>query len=157
MSLWMKLLIGAAAMVVVLNIISFLIEESKPIPALIQIKEVSGRTESDVAKILGKGKFEEKWKNERAGCTVCPKYSYQDGKYEVIFINDVADRITVNNLDNYDYKDKIIMGLLGLSDTTPTTQTNLVKRWNSYEGFREIMAFNKNGKVDYVVVLSKAE
>lgn len=157
MTLWKKLFIGAVALILVLHVIGIIMEGSKPFPALIQLRDVSGKTAGEVEKILGKGRFEGKWKDDRAGCVACPGYSYQNGKYKIIFINDIADRITIKDLDNYEYKDEVVMGLLGLPDAEPSAQNERVKRWNSIEGYREIMAYNNNGKLDYVVILTLAE
>jgi len=157
MSLWKKLFIGAMALVLVFKIFGIIVEDQKSVPALIQIREVSGKTLGEVEKILGKGTLESKWKNDRAGCSACPRYSFQAGKYDIIFINDIADRITINRLGNYEYDDEVIMGLLGLPDATPSIQNDLIKRWSSIEGYREIMAFNENGKVNHLMVFTNAE
>ncbi|WP_159469474.1 hypothetical protein [Dyadobacter sp. 3J3] len=161
MSLWKKILIGFVLLVFTANIIDgyFIKHDSKPeegVKALFSIKEISGKSITDVEKIFGKGHLESKWKDKKSGCKACPKYLYQGGKYEVIFIDKVADRITINKLNDYEFTNKAIMGIIGLSEATPSFQTDFVKRWNFHGGYREIMAFEEKNKVNYILILSKA-
>lgn len=123
----------------------------------IQLRELSGKTVENVETILGKGKLESKWKDERAGCKECPKYVYKNGSIEVIYIKGVADRITLNGLNEYDYPQGALQAL-GIESVNADFSNDIVTRWKNIPGFIEISAFNGlNNKIDYVLVKTKAE
>ena len=83
---------------------------------------------------------------------------YRDGKIEIIYIKEIADRITINNLSEYSFKNHIILGLLGLkSDTNPTFENDEVKRWDNYEKYTQIAAFAKKDKLEYILIKSKVK
>ena len=127
------------------------------VPAVIQIRELSGKTVENVESIIGKGKLESKWKDERAGCIDCPKCVYKNGSIEVIYIKGVADRITLTGLSQYNYPQGGLQAL-GIDSTNAEFSNDIVTRWRSVPGFLEISAFNGlNNKVDYVLVKTKAE
>ena len=127
-----------------------------PITSVLNVNEIAGKRIEEVEKKLGKGTFEKNWKDQRAGCVSCPKYIYKNGQVEVIFIQDVADRITINNLGQYSYPSEALPAI-GLENMETEFTNDMVTRWRSINGYREISAFNgQNNKVDYVLVLTKA-
>lgn len=72
----------------------------------------------------------------------CQKAIYQDGKYEVVFINGVADWITINQTLAYRF-DTSVVEHLGLPKVTPTfNNPKAVVRWEDIAGLREVSAFN---------------
>lgn len=125
--------------------------------AILPIKQVAGLSRKQVEQVLGRGAFASNWKDSRAGCVACPKYTYKGDSVEVIYIKGKADRITLNGLANYDFAYGVVQGL-GLSPKEPVFFDGNVMRWYDYEGLKEIMAFNNGGgKVDYMLIKTKAE
>ncbi|MCF0065090.1 hypothetical protein MUK70_06505 [Dyadobacter chenwenxiniae] len=128
------------------------------IKAAYKLSELSGKKEKEVSKIYGAGTKMGIWKDARAGCVDCPKMSYKSDSVEVIFINGKSDRITLNHLQNYDFNDEVILGLLDLPVATPTFDSKSgTKRWEQYHGYRSISAFGSEGKINYILILSQAE
>ena len=125
---------------------------------LVDLSKVAFKSEKEVEAILGKGKLDSYWRDADAGCDKCPKVVYRDGKIEIIYIKEIADRITINNLSEYSFKNHIILGLLGLkSDTNPTFENDEVKRWDNYEKYTQIAAFAKKDKLEYILIKSKVK
>lgn len=131
--------------------------DEKVISAVVNLDSLSGRSQEVVSQLLGPGEKQGTWKDKKAGCVKCPKMSYKSGKIEVIYINQVADRVTVNDLSDYKFTDKEILGAVGLKESAPSFENDFVKRWYGLGGYREIAAFSNEGKVNYILVLSKAE
>jgi hypothetical protein len=72
----------------------------------------------------------------------CQKATYQNGKYEVVFINGLADWITINKTLAYRLNDSVIE-YLGLPKVAPTfSNPKAVIRWEEIVGLREVSAFN---------------
>jgi hypothetical protein len=128
------------------------------IKAAYKLSELSGKNEKEVSKIYGAGTKMGIWKDARAGCVDCPKMNYKSDSVEVIFINGKSDRITLNHLENYDFNNEVILGLLDLPVATPTFDNKSdIKRWEQYHGYRSISAFGNKGKINYILILSRAE
>ncbi|MBE9465191.1 hypothetical protein ACFP1I_15740 [Dyadobacter subterraneus] len=135
-------------------------EEEEMLAPIVEVdlSKVAFKSEKEVEAILGKGKLDSYWRDADAGCDKCPKVVYRDGKIEIIYIKEIADRITINNLSEYSFKNHIILGLLGLkSDTNPTFENDEVKRWDNYEKYTQIAAFAKKDKLEYILIKSKVK
>jgi hypothetical protein len=83
----------------------------------------------------------------------CKKLTYQGGKYEIVFINGVADWITINQTLAYSL-DTTVIEYLGLPKAAPTFRNpGMVTRWEDIAGLREVNAFdNGSGKVGYFYI-----
>ena len=68
----------------------------------INIADIANKTIKEVNKLLGKPNSMDKAKPSGTPCKTnpCDKAFYKDSKFEIIFINKVADWITINNLSN---------------------------------------------------------
>jgi len=131
-------------------------DENATVVVEMDLEKVSMRNEQEVEAVLGKGKLDSYYSDEKAGCEKCPKMVYKDGKIEIIFINEIADRITINNLSDFDFEDRVILGLLGLKDNIkPAIDNRDLKQWDNYQKYSQISAFAKDGKVDFLLVKSK--
>ena len=131
-------------------------DENATVVVEMDIEKVSMRNEQEVEAVLGKGKLDSYYSDEKAGCEKCPKMVYKEGKIEIIFINEIADRITINNLSDFEFEDRVILGLLGLKDNIkPAIDNRDLKQWDNYQKYSQISAFAKDGKVDYLLVKSK--
>lgn len=122
---------------------------------LMNIRDIANQTQEDIATILGPQSSLDPAAAARSGCPNCQKYSYQDGKIEIIYINDMADWITIFPPQGTSPRQTLIM--LGLPDASPNATTPTLWRWNQTPGIREIQArLNAEGTVEsvYVVVLT---
>lgn len=125
---------------------------------LVDLSKVAFKSEKEVEAVLGKGKLESYWRDAKAGCDKCPKMIYREGKIEIIYINEIADRITITDLSEFSFKHHVILGMLNLKrDIAPTFENDDVMRWDNYEKYTEIAAFAKKDKVDYLLIKSKSK
>jgi hypothetical protein len=135
-------------------------EEKTEIQKIINIKDIAGKQLSDVAKVLGTAEKTEKVQPSRTPCKQipCDKVFFQNGKFEVVFINNLADWITINNTSDNELDENAIE-LLGLTKTAPTFQNIMhVIRWENIEGFKEISFFNDgSGKIKYIYIKVNTE
>ena len=131
-------------------------DENAPVTVEIDLSKVAMRSEQEVEAVLGKGKLDSYYKDDKANCEKCPKMIYKEGKVEIIFINEIADRIMINNLSDFDFEDRVILGLLDLKDNIkPVLDNDEVKRWDNYEKYSQIAAFAKDGKIEYILIKAK--
>ncbi|WP_221393841.1 hypothetical protein [Dyadobacter sp. NIV53] len=131
-------------------------DENAPVTVEMDLGKVAMRNEQEVEAVLGKGKLDSYYKDDKAGCEKCPKMVYKEGKIEIIFINEIADRIMINNLSDFDFEDRVILGLLDLKNNIkPVLDTDEVKRWDNYEKYSQIAAFSKIDKIEYILIKCK--
>jgi hypothetical protein len=160
---WAKWKFIALAIIALAIFVKFFIlkdEEDVTVAPIVEVdlSKVAFKSEKEVEAILGKGKLDSYWRDADAGCDKCPKVIYRDGKVEIIYINEIADRITINNLSEYDFKNHVILGLLDLKrDINPTFENDEVKRWDNYEKYTQIAAFAKKDKIEYLLIKSKSK
>ncbi|MCF0073557.1 hypothetical protein LZD49_23965 [Dyadobacter sp. CY261] len=133
-------------------------DENAVVTVELDLPQVALRNQQEVAAILGDGKLESFYNDEKAGCEKCPKVSYREGKVEIIYINDIADQIRLNNLSDFEFENRVILGLLNLSENIPPkVDEDGLKRWDNYQKYTQIAAFSKKGHVDYILIKSKTE
>ena len=133
-------------------------DENAAVTVELDLPQVALRSQQEVAAVLGKGKLESYYRDEKAGCERCPRASYRDGKIEIIYINEIADQIRLNKLSDYAFENRIILGLLNLSENiAPNVDEEGVKTWDNYQKYTQISAFSKDGHVDYILIKSKTE
>jgi len=135
-------------------------EEEETLAPIVEVdlSKVAFKSEKEVEAVLGKGKLDSYWRDADAGCDKCPKVVYKEGKIEIIYINEIADRITISNLSEFAYKNKVILGLLDLkNEIDPTFENKDVKRWDNYEKYTQIAAFSNKDKIDYILIKSKSK
>ncbi len=131
-------------------------ENRDPLIVELDLNNVAGRTEKEVEAVLGQGKMDSYYRDESAGCEKCPKLTYKEGKIEIIYIDERADRIALRDLSDFDFDDRTILGLLNFrKDRVPTFEDKKVKRWDNFEKYTQIAAFSNGGKIDYILVKTK--
>lgn len=132
-------------------------DENSPVTVEMDLEQVAFRNQEEIEAILGKGKLDSYYSDAEANCEKCPKMIYREGKIEIIFINEIADRITIKDLSDFDFENRVILGLLGLKDNIkPAVDNDGLKQWDHYQKYSQIAAFGKNGKVEYILVKSKS-
>lgn len=116
---------------------------------ILNIRDIAGQTQEDIATILGHQSQLDAESAARAGCPTCQKYAYQDGLVKIVYINDMADWITITPRSAVPATHT--PSLLGLPSTHPDHTDNKVLRWKSFEGIREIITYRKaDGTIDYI-------
>lgn len=122
---------------------------------VISLNSIAGKTVDVIEKILGKPEEQELVSPRNTPCQEqpCVKAIYQNGQYEVVFINGVADWITIHQTAAYDL-DTSIIEQLGLPKMPPTfSNSEAVMRWEHIAGLREVSFFNNgSGKVSYIYI-----
>ncbi|MET7256301.1 hypothetical protein [Dyadobacter fermentans] len=133
-------------------------DENGIVTVELDLPQVALRSQQEVAAILGKGQLESYYRDARADCEKCPRVSYRDGKVEITYINEIADQIRLNKLSDYAFQNRIILGLLNLSENiAPNIDQGSVKTWDNYQKYSQITAFSQNGRVDYILIKCKTE
>jgi hypothetical protein len=133
-------------------------DENATVVVELDLAQVAFRNQKEVEAVLGKGKLDSYYKDEKAGCDKCPKLIYRDGKVEIIFINEIADRITLKNLSDFEFENRVILGLLNLKENIdPNVDEDGLKRWDNYEKYSQIAAFSSGSNIDYILIKSKTE
>lgn len=137
------------------NSANVLIEKTSKKKLIIDILSIVGKGKSGVEKVLGESESSEKIKPSNTPCKdkACDKLTYKSGKYEVVFINNKADWITIYNVSEFD-TDVNAIELLGLKHAEPEFNNPLnVIRWKNIENIKEINFFdNGSGKLDYIYI-----
>lgn len=127
---------------------------------IIDVLSIVGKDKTTVEKVLGKPENIEKIKPSGTPCVNkgCDKLIYKSGKYEVVFINDKADWITIYNVSQFDTTVENIE-LLGLEITDPDFNSPLnVIRWKNIQNIKEINFFdNGSGKLNYIYIHALTE
>ena len=155
---WYNWRIVVLAIIVVAIFIKFFVLEEKernqdPLVVEIDLNNVARRTEKEVEAVLGEGKLDSYYRDETVGCEKCPKRTYKEGKIEIIFIDERADRIALRSMSDFEFEDRTILGLLNFrEDQKPTYEDKKVKRWDNFEKYAQIAAFSNGGKIDYIMV-----
>ena len=126
---------------------------SAPEP-LLNIRDIANQTQEDIATILGPQSSLDPDAATRSGCPTCQKYSYQDGKIEIVYINDMADWITIFPPKGTPARQTLT--LLGLPDAQPDATTPTLWRWGQIAGIREIQAhLDPAGSIEFIYLLVK--
>lgn len=116
---------------------------------ILPIRDIANQTQEDIATILGHQSQLDAESAAKSGCATCQKYSYQDGLVKIVYINDMADWITI--MPRTPAPARQTPALLGLPDTEPDASAPGVLHWTQYEGIHKISAFRKSdGTLDYI-------
>jgi hypothetical protein len=133
-------------------------DENAPVTVEMDLPQVAFRNEQEVDAILGPGKVVSYYRDDRLNCEKCPTKTYREGKIEITFINEIADRITLRNLNDFDFDDRVILGLLNLKENiAPKIDHDEIKRWDNYEKYTQIAAFSSGDKIEYILIKAKSE
>ena len=122
---------------------------------IIDVSTIIGKNKTDIEKILGKPDNVEMIKPINTPCqdTACEQANYQSNKFEIVFINDKADWITINQVSEYEINDESIE-LLGLEAALPTFNSpGNVTKWNNIENIKELSIFDDgSGHMGYISI-----
>lgn len=124
------------------------------------LKRVAMQPLNVVATVLGAPSKVEVVRPNNTPCQSepCQKAIYQKGKYEIVFINGLADWITINKTLAYRF-DTSAIEELGLPDERPSfNNPESVIRWQNIDGLREVSIFNNGSdRVAYFYIKCTTE
>jgi len=129
------------------------IKEEEPI-VLVDIQKIVNKSVSEVGTVWGKAEKTETVEGFPCSKSKCKRVFFGNGKYEVIFKNGKADRITIYKRGTYLEMNERLIESLGLTKSLPSVNNpSTVIRWNNLDGLNEVSFFN-NGydKVDYILI-----
>ena len=125
---------------------------------VVNLLDIVGKSETEVEAILGKGIDFGDFVDEAIGCTACPTRLYRNDIIEIIYINEVADRITFRNLEGVNFAPEALSALGITGKHTPTLDGNIMKQWKDIEGIKQIVMTSKeSGELDYIRAFYKTE
>ena len=115
-----------------------------PIAAILDVPKIAGKSEEEVAAVLGKPTSCETVKQGK-------KCFFTPGETEVVFISSKADWITIEALDSAPYSDEVLP-LLGLEKTAAVLSNENTMRWETIPGLLEVSVFPAQNGVDYAYI-----
>ena len=134
----------------ILSLISLLALTISAIAApVIDVTKVAGKSKDEVEKILGAPTKTSKTKYGE-------KCFYKKGDTEIVFINGLADWITVEDIDNVPFNKKAITSV-GLEVSHPVKTTDWELQWENLQGFRSISLFKGKSMSDYIYIKVKTK
>ncbi len=116
---------------------------------VIDVTKIAGKSEKEVAAYLG-----QPWSCNQS--KYGNKCQYKKGKTEIVFINNKADWITVEGIDQVSFSISAI-NALGLKVVTPSFSNNFILRWSSIQGLREVSIFKGTSLCGYAYVKWKTK
>lgn len=116
---------------------------------IVDVTKIAGKSEKQVAAYLG----------EPYSCGQSKygkKCQYKKGETEIVFINNKADWITVEGVDQVPFT-KSALKALGLKVVTPAFSNDFILRWNSVQGLSEVSIFKGASLCGYAYVKWKTK
>jgi hypothetical protein len=110
-------------------------------PLLIDVPALAHASQAQVEQVLGKAEF---CRKSRYGLSC----RFAAHGVEVVFANDKAERITVNDMGDTPY-DKNAVSRFGLKAQEPDVATDEMMRWEHLPGLAELTLFADKDKIDY--------
>jgi hypothetical protein len=122
---------------------------SAPLPLLVDVSALAGKSQADVSKALGKS--DECTTINPSGIGKVPQCTYQNGRVEIVFIDARADWITVNDVGLPFKKESIeAFGFKVVLAPGDTPRPDLMLYWTNYPGFINInFAPGASGTIDF--------
>lgn len=114
---------------------------AKPI---IDVLQIVGKSKADVTRIIGKP---QSCRQSKYG----EKCSYSKGECKIVYINDKADWITVEAIDNVPFN-KAALTSIGLPNQEPSFKSDYTLRWSGIAGLREVSLFKGSHNSDYAYI-----
>ncbi|MDB4509322.1 hypothetical protein N9067_04175 [Akkermansiaceae bacterium] len=108
----------------------------------IDLPGVIGKTQPEVARILGEASGSESTKHG-------PKKIYKNGAIEIVFIAGKADWITISDLQDIPFSPSCLEAF-GLKKSKPSHASAIVIRWTEIKGMKSLTVFKgKDEKCEY--------
>ena len=115
----------------------------------VDITKVAGKDKETVDTVLGSPDSSSTSKYGK-------KYHYEKGDTEIVFINGLADWITIYDMDDITFSPKALEEL-GLSVKSPTFKNDYSMRWSGISDLLEVSIFKGTNKCDYAYIKTKTK
>lgn len=120
----------------------------------LNVPAIAGKSQAQVEVLLGPPVSSSSTNPSGTSCP-CPKNTYK-GDIEVIYMNGVADWITINETDNLSFS-KARITQLGLPDEPPTLSSSDSIRWENIAGIKQVELFSSGQKIFYIEIKTNTE
>ena len=119
-------------------------ESQAPVSVIVDVPQIAGKSEAEVAQILGEPTERSTTKND--GNTY-PDLFYRNGQVEIVYVDGKAEWISVMNLDHLPFSPEALPAL-GITDAGPPSQASrgsIVWDDHTYPAFRGMHLFPRQG------------
>lgn len=79
------------------------------------------------------------------------KCTYDLGETEIVFINNKADWITIEGIDDIPFNKEALKNV-GINPTDPTFKNDFTLRWESIQGMKKVSLFKGALNSDYIYI-----
>jgi len=117
---------------------------------LLDVLSVAGKPQAQVDALLGTPSSSKSVNPSGTNCP-CPEITYQDDGIEIIYIDGVANWITINDTADLRF-DKESLSRLGLPVAEPSYSSRETMRWDHLSGIRQIEFFPEGDGLFYVFI-----
>ncbi len=114
---------------------------------VVDVLKIAGKSKAEVTTYLGKPSS---CGNSKYGV----KCQYVKGQTEIVFIKGKADWITIEDIDGIPFS-KDALQVLGLKNISPSFSNDIVIRWDSIQGLKEVSIFKGGTFSDYAYIKTK--
>ena len=116
---------------------------------VVDVVAVAGKSQEDVEGLLGSP-------TSCSDTKYGEKCLYGPGETEIVFINGLADWITVEGIDHVTFG-SVALESLGLTEKKPDHESGFSMKWDSIEPFIEVSIFKGASNADYAYIKTQTE
>ena len=116
---------------------------------LLDVTEIVGKTQEQVVNLL----------DSPTNCSKTKygtKCAYVQGETEIVFINNKADWITVEGIDNIPFNKEALKSV-GIKPANPSFKNDFSMRWDSIQGLKSVSLFKGVTNSDYIYIKAFTE
>ncbi len=117
---------------------------AEEMPLILDVPAIAHASQASVEGLLGKAEF---CRKSKYGIS-CRFASHGT---EIVFANDKAERITINDLGDAPY-DKTTLTRLGFNNQEPDISSDEIMIWGNIPGIAEVSLFPDKDKIDYALI-----
>lgn len=117
---------------------------------LLDVLSVAGKPQAQVDALLGTPSSSKSVNPSGTNCP-CPEITYRDDGIEIIYIDGVANWITINDTADLRFE-KESLSRLGLPVADPSYASRETMRWDHLAGIRQIEFFPDGGGLFYIFI-----
>ena len=117
---------------------------AEEMPLIIDVPAIAHASQEKVEQLLGKAEF---CRKSRQGISC----RFAAHGTEIVFVQDKAERITINDLDDVSY-DKAVITRFGLKNQEPEVSTEETISWGNITGIAAVSLFPDKDKIDYALI-----
>lgn len=121
---------------------------------IVDLMSIAGKTKDEVTQVLGEATPADSQNQSKHG----ERLFYRNGSFEIVYVNGVADWITITELKDVPFSPTSLKSLGFPKAYKPTFQNQNVIKWNLGKTIREISMFpGQKGKVWMISISVKTK